>query len=72
MGVLKPSGNGHYLLPHHLELPLSPTADSPNGAGPRVALTAQCDPVSGIAGSATLTCKACMPITPTVSQLARH
>jgi hypothetical protein len=40
MCVLKPSGNGLYLLPHQPELPPSPTTDSSHGAGPRVALDA--------------------------------
>jgi hypothetical protein len=45
MGVLKPSGTGLYLLPYQPLLPLSPTKDSSHGDGPRVALTAQCDPI---------------------------
>jgi hypothetical protein len=43
--VLTPSGNGLYLLPHQPYMHPSPTADSPHGAGLRVALTAQCDRV---------------------------
>jgi hypothetical protein len=45
MGVLEPSGNGLYLLPHQPELPSSPSAASARDPSPRVALTAQCDPV---------------------------
>jgi hypothetical protein len=40
MGVLKPSSNGLYLLPHQPELTPSPAADSSRGAGPLVALIA--------------------------------
>jgi hypothetical protein len=45
MGVLEPSGNGLYLLPHQPELPPSPSADKARSTGSRVTLTAQCDPV---------------------------
>jgi hypothetical protein len=45
MGVLEPSGNGLYLLPHQPKLPPSPSLESSYYAGPRVALTAQCDRV---------------------------
>jgi hypothetical protein len=45
MCVLEPSGNGLYLLPNQPEPPSSPSAESSRDAGPRVALTAQCDPV---------------------------
>jgi hypothetical protein len=45
MGVLEPSGNGLYLLPHNPYLPPSPSQDTARSHGPRVALTAQCDPV---------------------------
>jgi hypothetical protein len=45
MAVLEPSGNGMYLLPHQLELPPSPSPESSPDPGPRVALTAKCDPV---------------------------
>jgi hypothetical protein len=45
MGVLKPSGNGLYLLPHQSELPPSPTTESSHGSNLRVALTAHCDPI---------------------------
>jgi hypothetical protein len=45
MGVLKPSGNGLYLLPLQPKLPPRPLAVSPPRAGASVALTAQCDPV---------------------------
>jgi hypothetical protein len=39
MGVLEPFGNGFYLVPHHPELPPSPSADSARERGPCVALT---------------------------------
>jgi hypothetical protein len=45
MGVLKPPGNGLYLLTLQPERAPSPTADILDSAGPRVALTAQCDPI---------------------------
>jgi hypothetical protein len=45
MGVLKPSGNGLYLMPHQQELPQRPLADSPPSVGHIVALIAKCDPV---------------------------
>jgi hypothetical protein len=45
MGVLEPFGNGLYLLPHHLEQPPSPSAETSRDGGSRVALTALCDPV---------------------------
>jgi hypothetical protein len=45
MGVLEPSGNGLYLLPHQPELPPSPSTETSRDTGSRVALTAQCDPV---------------------------
>jgi hypothetical protein len=45
MGVLKPSGNGLYLLPHQRELPSSPSATPVNDPSPSVALAAQCDPI---------------------------
>jgi hypothetical protein len=45
MGVLEPSGNGLYLLPHQQELPSSPSATPVNDPSPSVALAAQCDPV---------------------------
>jgi hypothetical protein len=45
MGVLEPSGNGLYLLPHQPELPSNPSATSAHDPSPRVALTTQCDPV---------------------------
>jgi hypothetical protein len=41
MGVLEPSGNCLYLLPHQPELPPSPSAEASRDAGPRVALTSQ-------------------------------
>jgi hypothetical protein len=40
MGVLEPSINGLYLLPHQPELPSSPSADQARGTGSRVARTA--------------------------------
>jgi hypothetical protein len=40
MGVLEPSGNGLYLLPHQPELPSAPSAESSHDAGPRAALIA--------------------------------
>jgi hypothetical protein len=45
MGVLEPSGNGLYLLPHKPELPSSPSAMTVNNPSPNVALAAQCDHV---------------------------
>jgi hypothetical protein len=45
MGVLGPSGNGLYLLPHQPQLPPSPFAETSRDAGSCVVLTAQCDPV---------------------------
>jgi hypothetical protein len=45
MVVLDPSDNGLHLLPHNPELPPSPSQDTVRSHGPRVALTAQCDPV---------------------------
>jgi hypothetical protein len=45
VGVLEPSCNGLYLLPHNPELPPSPSQDTARSHGPRVALNAQCDPV---------------------------
>jgi hypothetical protein len=45
MGVLEPSGNGLYLLPHQPRLAPGPTLDSSRGDRPRFALTAQCDPI---------------------------
>jgi hypothetical protein len=45
MGVLKPSGNGLYLLPHQPDLPSSPSATAAPDPSPRVALTSHCDPV---------------------------
>jgi hypothetical protein len=45
MGVLEPSGNGLYLLPHQLELPSSPSAKTMHDPSPSVALAAQSDPV---------------------------
>jgi hypothetical protein len=45
MGVLEPSDNGLYHMPHHPELPPSPSHDNARCHGSRVALTAQCDPV---------------------------
>jgi hypothetical protein len=45
MGVLEPSGNGLYFPPHQPELPSSPTAESSPHAGPRVALTTECNPI---------------------------
>jgi hypothetical protein len=45
MGVLEPSGNRFYLLPHQLKLLPSPSTESSHDAGPRVAFTAQCDRV---------------------------
>jgi hypothetical protein len=44
MGVLEPSGNGLYLMPHQPKLPPSPSAEKARDPGSRVALTAQCDP----------------------------
>jgi hypothetical protein len=43
MGVLEPSGNGLYLLPHQPELPSSSSAEKARDPGSRVALIAQCD-----------------------------
>jgi hypothetical protein len=43
--VLKPSGNGFYLMPHQPKLPPTPLADSSPSAGARFALTAHCDPI---------------------------
>jgi hypothetical protein len=45
MGVLEPSGNGLYLLPHQPELPSSPSAEKACDPSSRVALNAQCDHV---------------------------
>jgi hypothetical protein len=45
MGVLEPSGNGLYLLPHKPELPSSPSATTVHDPSPSVALAAQCDHV---------------------------
>jgi hypothetical protein len=72
MGVLEPSGNGLYLLPHQPKLPTSPSAESSLDAGPCVALTAMCDMQCGTAGLGNLICKACMPNTHTESPLAQH
>jgi hypothetical protein len=72
MGVLEPSCNCIYLLPHNPELPPSPSQDPARSHGPRVALTAQRDPVLWHRRFGHLICKAYMPNTPTVSQLARH
>jgi hypothetical protein len=43
MGVLEPSGNGLYLLPHQPRLPSTPSATTMNDPSPIVALVAQCD-----------------------------
>jgi hypothetical protein len=43
MGVLEPSGNGLYLLPHRPELPPRPSAEKARDPCSRVTLTAQCD-----------------------------
>jgi hypothetical protein len=43
MGVLEPSGNGLYLLPHQPELPSSPSAEKVRDPCSRVALVAHCD-----------------------------
>jgi hypothetical protein len=40
MGVLEPSGNGLYLLPHQPELPSSPSATTVNDPSPSAALAA--------------------------------
>jgi hypothetical protein len=45
MGVIEPSSNGLYLVPHNYELPPSPSQDTARIHYPRVALTAQRDPV---------------------------
>jgi hypothetical protein len=45
MGVLEPSGNGLYLLPHQPEVPSSPSATLAPDPSPRIARIAQCDPV---------------------------
>jgi hypothetical protein len=45
MGVLEPSGNGLYLLPHQPELPSSPSEEKARDPYSRVALAARCDPV---------------------------
>jgi hypothetical protein len=45
MGVLEPSGNGLYLLPHQPELPSSPSAEKAGDPCSRVALAAHCDHV---------------------------
>jgi hypothetical protein len=70
MGVLEPSGNGIYLLPHQPELPSSPSAEKARVPYSRVPQVRQC--IFGTAGLDTLTCKACKPSIPTVSLLAQH
>jgi hypothetical protein len=43
MGVLEPSGNGLYLLPHQPQLPSSPSVKKARDPCSRVAVVAQCD-----------------------------
>jgi hypothetical protein len=45
MGVLEPSGNGLYLLPHKPKLPSSPSAKIARDPCSCIALAAQCDHV---------------------------
>jgi hypothetical protein len=45
MGVLEPSGNGLYLLPHRPKLPPRPPAEKARDPCSRAALTAECDPI---------------------------
>jgi hypothetical protein len=67
MGVLEPSGNGLYLLPHHPELPQAPHTITRAATVPML-------PSLPIAVAPlvldNLICKAYRPSTPTVSQLA--
>jgi hypothetical protein len=72
MGVLEPSGNGLYLLPHQPKLPPSPSAEKVRIFFLVLPSLPSATPYRGTAGLDTLTCKACMPGIPTVSQLAQH
>ena len=45
MGVLAPSGNGLYLLPHQIDPPPITSAMTVNYPSPSVALAALCDPI---------------------------
>jgi hypothetical protein len=68
MGVLKPSGNGLYLLPYRPELPPRPPAETTRDPCSRVAFTTQCDPILWHRRFGHVTCKAYKPSIPTVSQ----
>jgi hypothetical protein len=73
MGVLEPSGNGLYLMPHHPKLPPSLSAKTSRGAGSRVALTDHCDPVLWHRRFGRLDMQSLRkPTIPTLSPLAQH
>jgi hypothetical protein len=72
MDVLEPSGNGLYLLPSNYSHPQAPRKIPRTTTVPVLPSLPSAIPCCGTAGLDTLICKAYMPITPTVSQLARY